>query len=79
MLPFVGAAHMRYNPNAVSIEPAKMSPNMTPNKKGNVTAVNTPGLASLNLGVSYELMTSYGAKVKSLSSKKVGIVSSGSI
>ena len=53
MLPFVGAAHMRYNPNAVNIEPAKISPNMTPNKKGNVTAVNTPGLASLNLGVSY--------------------------
>ena len=44
---------MRYNPNAVSIDPAKISPNITPNKNGKVTAVNTPGLASLNLGVSY--------------------------
>ena len=79
MLPFVGAAQMRYNPKAVNIEPAKMSPNMTPNKKGKVTAVNTPGLASLNLGVSYWSMTYYGAKVNSLSSKNVGIVSSGSI
>ena len=44
---------MRYNPNAVSIDPAKISPNITPNKNGKVTAVKTPGLASLNLGVSY--------------------------
>ena len=53
MLPLVGAAQIMYNPNAVSIDPAKISPNITPNKNGKVTAVKTPGLASLNLGVSY--------------------------
>ncbi len=30
-----------------------ISPNMTPNKKGNVTIVKTAGFASLNTGIPY--------------------------
>ena len=34
-----------------STPPCPISPNMTPNRKGNMTMVNIPGLTSLYLGI----------------------------
>ena len=42
--------HM-YKPNKNSKVPCAISPNMTPNKNGNVMVVNNEGLAYLYLGV----------------------------
>jgi hypothetical protein len=39
--------NIRMIPNANKISPCAMSPNITPNKKGNVTVVNMDGFISL--------------------------------
>ncbi len=38
------------------INPCPISPNIIPNKKGNVIIVNNPGLISLYFGIPYKLI-----------------------
>jgi hypothetical protein len=40
-----GCLNTKYSPKQNSSNPCAMSPNITPNKKGNVTAVKMAGLA----------------------------------
>ena len=42
---------IRKRPKTNNSPPCKISPNITPNKKGNVTQVKSPGLNSIYLGI----------------------------
>lgn len=44
---------IKNNPNNRSNNPCPMSPNINPNRYGNVIIVNNPGLISLYLGIPY--------------------------
>ncbi len=59
-------------PNAKTISPCPMSPNITPNKKGNVIFVNSAGLISLYLGTPYVSTIYCAGLVKSLRTNEVG-------
>lgn len=60
------------SPNKNKISPWPISPNITPNKNGKVTVVNSEGLAYRYLAIPYVSTTSCADRVKEFRSKRVG-------